>query len=250
MYPDSPFAVPVGSFRYPVPLPNLEPDATPTIAISINCQWLAYIRGALKQLLLQSTWNTTDPDAINLVQERVFKLIDLFVDCDNNLLPFDCEMNLAANSYGWSNHVDPNTSPTTQGTWALSSGWIGTDFLYQSGQDASNAVDIILTLANPIHLLTFRMDFDITIGTCDNGPAPIEVHFYRAGVQQAAAFYTTNNFVNGVNEVNFGVDADVDQIRIVAWDSAFTIANGGSVGSITIFVIEMTGAGQPPCQEV
>lgn len=77
MFPNSPYAHPVGSFRVPVDPPTTEPDGSPLVTVRINSSWLPYIRGALQQLLLQSTWNA-DETALELVQERVYRLFRAF----------------------------------------------------------------------------------------------------------------------------------------------------------------------------
>jgi len=78
MYLDSSFAKPVSSFQRPVPLVLIDPDAEPLICVKFNEAWLAYIIGSLKQLLLQTTWKTSDPDELNNAQGRAFNLIELF----------------------------------------------------------------------------------------------------------------------------------------------------------------------------
>lgn len=78
MFPDSVFARPVSSFNTPVPPPTSDPDAGPSVSVCVSTEWIAYIIGALKQLLLQTTWQTTDPDLLNQTQGRVFNLIDMF----------------------------------------------------------------------------------------------------------------------------------------------------------------------------
>lgn len=75
MYLDSGYAKPISSFRYPVPVPTVDPDAAPVVCVAVNQAWIAYVAGACKQLLLQTTWDTTDPTVLALVQERVFNLI-------------------------------------------------------------------------------------------------------------------------------------------------------------------------------
>lgn len=72
-YPD-----PVGSFRYPVTVPGVEPDAGVLVYVAFSEAWQPYIVGCLKQLLLQSTWGTDDPDVLNVTQLQAFKLIDQF----------------------------------------------------------------------------------------------------------------------------------------------------------------------------
>jgi hypothetical protein len=79
VFPNSPFAVAVGSFTEPVEPPTVDADAAPLVYIGLNCEWLPYICGALTQLLLQSTWKVTNDAELSLVQQRVFDLIALFV---------------------------------------------------------------------------------------------------------------------------------------------------------------------------
>jgi hypothetical protein len=78
MWPDSSFATPVSSFQRPVPLVSINPDASPLVCVKFNAYWLPYIIGSLKQLLLQTTWATSDPDTLNLEQGRAFNLIEIF----------------------------------------------------------------------------------------------------------------------------------------------------------------------------
>lgn len=78
MYPPSPYAVPIGSFQRPVALPTTDPKEGPLFYIGINCEWMPLVAGALKQLLLQATWDTTDVTHLERVQGQVFDLISKF----------------------------------------------------------------------------------------------------------------------------------------------------------------------------
>lgn len=78
MFPDSPFAVPVSSFQRPVPPPGVDPDKQPLVYVGFNQEWLAYIAGSLKQLLLQSTWKVSTSSELDLAQNRAFELLYLF----------------------------------------------------------------------------------------------------------------------------------------------------------------------------
>jgi len=78
MWPNSPFAIPTSSFNSPVPLVDTDPDTGPFITVCFNKEWQPYIVGALKQLMLQTTWDTHDPNQLNLVQQRANNLINLF----------------------------------------------------------------------------------------------------------------------------------------------------------------------------
>lgn len=88
MWPDSPFAKPVGSFRYPVPLVAVDPDVNPDVTVCFRREWLPYIIGSLQQLLLQSTWDTRDPDALNRAQGQAQLLVSMFIQgCPQDDLP-------------------------------------------------------------------------------------------------------------------------------------------------------------------
>ncbi len=99
MYPDSLYANARGSFERPVPPPVSGPSDSPTSSITINCEWLPYIRGALQQLLLQSTWQDVFP-GLDLTQQRVFDLIDLFQECSTPLPPFICPFDFTTSGDG------------------------------------------------------------------------------------------------------------------------------------------------------
>ena len=102
MWSDSVFASPRGSFERPVPPPVSAPDDTPVLTVSINCDWLPYIRGALMQLLLQSTWKDTPP-GLDITQSRVWGLINIFEECGSATPPFVCvyDFHAAANGDPW-----------------------------------------------------------------------------------------------------------------------------------------------------
>jgi hypothetical protein len=51
---------------------------------------LPFIRGALKQLLLEATWQLPGDISLGQVQGNMFDLIDLFQECDVTKLPFSC----------------------------------------------------------------------------------------------------------------------------------------------------------------
>jgi hypothetical protein len=80
MFPDSPLAHPVSSFQNPVPLVTVDPDSGTLVSVCFNPAWLPYVIGSLKQLLLQTTWDTSDSSDLALVQERATNLIGLFQD--------------------------------------------------------------------------------------------------------------------------------------------------------------------------
>jgi len=90
LFPDERWAPSRGSFQTPVAPPTVDPDADPTKSIAINCSWLPFIRGALQQLLLQSTWKVADQAGLDLAQARAATLISMLTECDEVLTPFEC----------------------------------------------------------------------------------------------------------------------------------------------------------------
>src|SRR6266496_2153885 len=92
MWPLSPYARPVSSFQRPVPLVFVEPSDAPRVCVEFNAQWLPYVIGALKQLTLQTSWDSIDPEIIQTQQERSMDLINIFAAaeiCTNALLLSD-----------------------------------------------------------------------------------------------------------------------------------------------------------------
>lgn len=78
MYPDSVFNTPISSFQYPVPVPTVDPDDPDTLVqFCLAAEWVAYVAGCLKQLWLQSTWDTDDPDVLALAQQRAMTLVSM-----------------------------------------------------------------------------------------------------------------------------------------------------------------------------
>jgi len=88
MFPPSPFAHPTGSFNAPVVPPDVDPDSDPSVTVRVSSAWLPYIRGAMSQLLLQSTWDVADGTEYETVIGRVR---DLFrIVSDQNVQDCDC----------------------------------------------------------------------------------------------------------------------------------------------------------------
>jgi len=152
LWPDRANPPSVGSFPSPVTPPNVDPDASPTKSIAINCQWLPYVRGALQQLLLQATW-AGDAGAIALAQQRAFNLIDLFQECSSADYAFECVHDFAFNSYSgiWSIQ---NDCSTPAGNYTPGIGYEGTDMT--CGANHQREVGIkrnLVAVVNHIHVI-------------------------------------------------------------------------------------------------
>jgi len=85
VFRDSDYAVPVGSFNNPVPVVDVDPSLNPNWTVCFRREWLPYVIGSLQQLLLQSTWATTDSDVLNQAQAQAQELIAQFIQgCDTS----------------------------------------------------------------------------------------------------------------------------------------------------------------------
>lgn len=80
MYPDSPFAIPYGSFQAPVPPPTGHFDSPPLVQVCFSETWLPYVVGCLKQLLLEATWGVGNTALVAQMQKEAFELIDQFAN--------------------------------------------------------------------------------------------------------------------------------------------------------------------------
>jgi hypothetical protein len=77
----------------------------------VACEWLPFIRGALQQLLLQSTWKDVASPTLLQTQEWVFSLIDLFDECPASDLPLACNYGLDESDGGFSPVYNTFTVP-------------------------------------------------------------------------------------------------------------------------------------------
>lgn len=80
MYPNSQYPRPVSSFRKPAPIIAIDPDENPDMTVCFRSEWLPYIIGSLRQLLLQSSWDTTDENELNRARGQAQLLINMFID--------------------------------------------------------------------------------------------------------------------------------------------------------------------------
>lgn len=78
---------PSPSFQRAVPLPSVAPDDEPTTLVEYNFAWVEYLMGAVSQLLLYSTWEGTDDEKTEAVnQAAILKdLLQLPVDVDRRI---------------------------------------------------------------------------------------------------------------------------------------------------------------------
>jgi hypothetical protein len=127
MLPDTDFPTPKPSFQYPISLIQQQPGEGDQVCVTFAKAWLPAIRGALQQLLLQSTWDTTDEEALTAMLGRVFNLIYLFDEDAECAMPFDVR-------------IDPTNSCMLQKSTDGGETWddVGSFYTcaYGAGQDA------------------------------------------------------------------------------------------------------------------
>jgi hypothetical protein len=76
VYPLSVYAHPVSSFVAPVVPPDSDPDEGSQVVVCFSADWLPFLLGAAKQLLLQSTWQG-DATVQQLAMDRANDLITI-----------------------------------------------------------------------------------------------------------------------------------------------------------------------------
>ena len=171
MYPDEAFAEGRGSFLRPVPQPLGEPTDTPALTLSISCEYLPYIRGALQQLLLQATWATNDPDELRTTQGRMFNLITLFHECVTPIAfscPYDFQA-IGSDEHGWI-HVDQTPYvPNALGVFVPLAGWFHTSSFYAAGGTWLSGVDIHLIPGSIFTVDKVEMIYNVHKGNFSHG---------------------------------------------------------------------------------
>jgi len=243
MWPDSPFAPSRGSFVRPVPLPTTEPGDSPTFSLSINCQWLPFIRGGLQQLLLQETWATNDPAALLQVQQRVFNLIDLFGECSSLTIPFACSGDLRTNASPYGTFATGFC-----GHWTPLIGYDSDEC--NSGSNTYQGIGIDLTFSTPVVLSSVSIHYDLFMGGFAGCSGP-EVIEHIVDVTNSSVLQTKTNAVltngGGQTLVRSGLTAPTSHIN-VELDADIHCGGGSTSGNCQITGIDITGSSvTPPC---
>jgi len=159
----SPFA---GKLDYPL----LDPGEAPNTTVTIACEWLPYVRGALSTLTQQWSWKQDDPAQVLLAQQRAMTLIGMFTECSGLPPALACNYNFFDSDSGW--------SPVSSiGTWVSGVGFLGV-FL-GPGDRSVVYITHSFTPPNVLNHLDFVYDSE-----CDgSGPADsAEIQYKVAGV--------------------------------------------------------------------
>lgn len=63
-----------------MPIPSAAPDDSPTLCLAVNAEWMQYVLGCLKQLMLPSTWGLTQAFGDAIVLNAANNLIAMFAE--------------------------------------------------------------------------------------------------------------------------------------------------------------------------
>lgn len=239
-----------GSFLTPVVPPDVDPDASPHIAITINCAWLAYVRGALTQLLLDSVWKTPDEASRTLALQRANTLIAQFVECSTDILPFACPYDFVGGTDGWFDRASQSgDAPPASAFWDFAFGaWIETTHPAGAGIDAL-ACDIVKLYSTPVHLTSVDFSYFLTKGPLAGGLSS-GVALYSAGF---GALLGSNivgaSTLPDVSIGSFSWSGDVSGVSIVRLIMTADSAASGSTltGGAHIFNANVRGIGSAEC---
>lgn len=248
MWPDAEFAGPRGSFLRPVPLPLQDPGALPVQTIQVNCNWLPVIRGALMQLLLQATWQYTDPADLQRVQDRVFLLISYFSECTGSALAFACPYDFEASQGPWFPPTkDDRFDPQTFGTYVGGSGWQRTVFRLSTDPDTERAWTNLGYLFTATTINRVEVVYDLVKGTFDTGGLDnTSIELYNGGSLVDSHAITSSTDPDGHNKTlvwEGSVTADGIFIAIETEYAAFS----GLHGTGTVKRVIVNGEGIPLC---
>jgi hypothetical protein len=186
--------------------PSAGPFDDPVQQICINKEWLPYIAGACKQLLLEATWKDTTGDDLVAVQGKVFDLISAFLDVSDgcgvlapNLGCFSGSFNEGA--YG--SESDPDLPCTCERNEV--DGWVGCD--------DDSLTKTKLSIKQSFNS-TFVREYEIFGAAPAANPSTINYTAYLNGdvVATASHFHTAGSFVDDL--WSLGAQADTIVVEI------------------------------------
>lgn len=204
MYPPGPFADSVGSFRQPVDPPTAGPFDSPLFEVCINRDWLPFIAGALKQLLLQSTWTELSDSDLEALQGKVFDLISAFgqVNPGCGIIP----PNILCISGDWKDEkygTEADPSVTCSPTYDAVVGWTGCD----DGSSHMPKLGLIQTFDQSTFVHSYR-----ATGTI---PALWTGHLYFTAYFNGSVVAAVDNAIIGGPTVDFTWNCDVQADQMV-----------------------------------
>lgn len=245
MFPDESYASPRGSFNRPVIAPNVDPDASPTKSIAINCQWLPFIRGSLQQLLLQATWDPLGPP-LALTQGRVWNLIDLFQECTSGI-PFACPYSFSEGDEGWGIFSNASFTPMMFGYYVAGEGFSCGDEVGNSDASVWGYGYFGKLLPAPVTAMSIQATFDLEKGAFVTDVTG-GLYACKSGSTVASATFNCRTRPDGHGQT---IELDlssvsIDEIQFLLVSHVYN-AGGGPPGSGMLRNVILQGVGLADC---
>lgn len=177
-------------------LPLVEPDATPTSTLTLNCSWWPYLLGAVQALRQQATWSTPEPSDLELTLQRVDTLMYLIAeagqagDCSDDIPPIACNYDFAEDEltdFVYLTPLPPFGFPDPCGHWTST---VGFQSDYNGGEPpgSEQVIYIEIRFAGARHLASVSASFVVDTGYTQT-VAHQNIRFITTGnVQETFAF--------------------------------------------------------------
>jgi len=198
------------------------------------------------QLLLQATWDTTDPAALLLAQQRTFNLIELFQEC-SSALPFSCPYPFSAGDEGFGVHIDTGFTPPTLGFYVAADKFEGGHQINNSTGGHWGYCWIERDLTPAVTLTSVDMVFDLVKGTF-SGVTDGYILLYNGGSLITYGNFDCSARADGMGQTFSWVGGPqiCDHIGFVV-DSEVFPPGMGTPGYCAIHEVVLHGSGLPPC---
>lgn len=215
MFPPDSYPTPTPSFRVPVDPPSTGPFDDPLFQVCINQDWLPFVAGALKQLLLMSTWNYADTAELLTIQGKVFDLISAFGQVSEG-----CGINTPGILCISGSFVDldygfiPAPGSPCAAVYVSGTGW---QSCYNSA-DSRMELDLNRVFDPPTFIRHAKFHFFRTV----LAPYSWSVDFFYQG---SSVFHADNTVLGGGGDTfdqDVGFQSDVVVISAIALDSSTT----------------------------
>jgi len=246
MWPtDELYAPSRGSFGVPVVPPTVDCDSAPTTSLTLSCEWVPFVRGALMQLLLQATWKT-DAAGLLITQQRVQTLISQLAECSGPLqVPFACNGDVSFNSSPWG-----HWTALHGGIWTVMHGWSQTCCFVNS--DSHYALNFLqIDLDAPVVIDNMRVHYGYFQGDSDEPSDVSGMHIYDVtNGANIGTPITMGAMTNGIGQTydSGPHSGSVSQIWVVNASAKKFFADPTAQGTALITGIDISGTSvAPPC---
>jgi hypothetical protein len=190
-------------------------------------------------MLLEATWKTDDPAALLLQQQRVFKLIDLFQECDASVLPFACPFDLTLT-------LGLGTIYGSRGTWVSGVGFESA--VYSSGGFFNSQLGVIFSYATPFVCTSAEAHYSLVKGSPVPAGFTNGIQLFNGGSLVAQDIVDSRFDADGVNRIRTATPASPSTIdEIDFFTTMYGDPSSGPFGDCQLFDLLINGIGVGPC---